>query len=343
MVLFLAEDLLPGWLIDMWNEPYPPRPCRVHTPILPELNTGVPASCLQGRQARFHVGGWWLVLSIINKQKGQDPHYHEEWIHRGNSCACILSPGKVHTDWMTKKNWLGDRAEEWSRGPVNSDCCFWYFTSTPRVFLPCPGVRHSPPWAMMESLLHLLLSPWYCFLCGHGHFHSFYHRPWGWSTGTRERQVRASSCWAWPVMFGFIAYPKWEGWASQVVLVVKNLPAHPGDLRDAGFIPGSGRSPGGGHGNPLQYSCLPGESHGQRILAGYIPWGHKESDMTEATERAHTQGGNNLSPIPSPPYTLLQSVHSAPLHHLTPTQFSNLGFWATFSLKTLRTIHASPH
>ena len=44
--------------------------------------------------------------------------------------------------------------------------------------------------------------------------------------------------------------------ASQVVLVVKNLPANAGDIRDVGLIPGSGRSPGGGHGNPLQYSCL---------------------------------------------------------------------------------------
>ena len=44
--------------------------------------------------------------------------------------------------------------------------------------------------------------------------------------------------------------------ASQVVLVVKNLPANAGDMRDAGSIPGLGRSPGGGHGNPLQYSCL---------------------------------------------------------------------------------------
>ena len=39
-------------------------------------------------------------------------------------------------------------------------------------------------------------------------------------------------------------------------LVVKNLPASAGDIRDLGSIPGSGRSPGGGSGNPLQYSCL---------------------------------------------------------------------------------------
>ena len=45
-------------------------------------------------------------------------------------------------------------------------------------------------------------------------------------------------------------------WASQVVLVAKNLPANAGDIRDLSSIVGSGRSPGGGHGNPLQYSCL---------------------------------------------------------------------------------------
>ena len=44
--------------------------------------------------------------------------------------------------------------------------------------------------------------------------------------------------------------------SSQVALVVKNLPANAGDIRDAGSIPGLGRSPGEGNGNPLQYSCL---------------------------------------------------------------------------------------
>ena len=44
--------------------------------------------------------------------------------------------------------------------------------------------------------------------------------------------------------------------ASQVALVVKILPANPGDMRDLGSIPGSGGSPGGGHGNPFQCSCL---------------------------------------------------------------------------------------
>ena len=49
---------------------------------------------------------------------------------------------------------------------------------------------------------------------------------------------------------------------------------------DLGSVPGSERSPGGGHDNPLQYSCLE-NPHGQRSLVGYSPQDHKESDMTE--------------------------------------------------------------
>ena len=51
-------------------------------------------------------------------------------------------------------------------------------------------------------------------------------------------------------------------------------------MGDLGSVPGWGRSPGGGHGNPLQYSCLE-NPHGQRSLAGYSPWGLKALDMTE--------------------------------------------------------------
>ena len=52
------------------------------------------------------------------------------------------------------------------------------------------------------------------------------------------------------------------------------------NAEDLGFIPGLGRSPGGGHGKPLRYSCLE-NPHGQRSLVGYSPWGHKASDVTE--------------------------------------------------------------
>ena len=65
-----------------------------------------------------------------------------------------------------------------------------------------------------------------------------------------------------------------------MALVVKNPPASAGDIRDAGLIPVSGRSPGGGYGNPLQYSCLENPTD-KRSLVGYSPWGHKESGTTE--------------------------------------------------------------
>ena len=45
-------------------------------------------------------------------------------------------------------------------------------------------------------------------------------------------------------------------YSTQVALVVKNLSANAGDVRDSSLTPGSGRSPGGGHGKPLKYPCL---------------------------------------------------------------------------------------
>ena len=55
---------------------------------------------------------------------------------------------------------------------------------------------------------------------------------------------------------------------------------------DLGSIPRLGRSPGEGHGNPLQYSCLE-NPHGQRSLEGYSPWCPKEPDTTEQISK-HT-------------------------------------------------------
>ena len=57
------------------------------------------------------------------------------------------------------------------------------------------------------------------------------------------------------------------------------------NAEDPGLFPGWGRSPGGGHGNPLQYSCLE-HPQGQRSLADYSPWGHKDLDTT-ARSTAH--------------------------------------------------------
>ena len=64
-----------------------------------------------------------------------------------------------------------------------------------------------------------------------------------------------------------------------MTLVVKNPPANAGGIREEGSIPGWGRSPRGGHGNPS--SILAWRIHGQRSLVGYSPQGCKESDMTQ--------------------------------------------------------------
>ena len=69
--------------------------------------------------------------------------------------------------------------------------------------------------------------------------------------------------------------------ASQVALVVKSLPASAGDIRDAGSIPGLGRSPGGGHGSPHQDSCLE-NPRGRGVWRAAVH-GVAESDTTEAT------------------------------------------------------------
>ena len=64
--------------------------------------------------------------------------------------------------------------------------------------------------------------------------------------------------------------------------VVRNLPANAGDMRDMSSIPGWGRSHGGGHGNPLQYSCVE-NSMGRGAWQAMVHGGHKELDVTEVT------------------------------------------------------------
>ena len=67
---------------------------------------------------------------------------------------------------------------------------------------------------------------------------------------------------------------------SQVVLVVKIRSANAEDVRDVDSIPGLGRSPGGGHGNPLHYSCLDNPMDIGDWWA-LVHGGHKELDMAE--------------------------------------------------------------
>ena len=64
-----------------------------------------------------------------------------------------------------------------------------------------------------------------------------------------------------------------------MALLGKKPPANEGDIRDSSSIPGSGRSPGGGHGNQFQYACLENPMDGGAWQVS--PWSHKESDPTE--------------------------------------------------------------
>ena len=74
-----------------------------------------------------------------------------------------------------------------------------------------------------------------------------------------------------------------------MVQTVKNPAANAGD---PGLVSGLGRSPGGGHGNPLQHACLE-NPHGQRSLAGYSPWGHKESgQLSDCYSHAQVGAGD---------------------------------------------------
>ena len=83
-----------------------------------------------------------------------------------------------------------------------------------------------------------------------------------------------------PDLGHWVAKPLLPG--NQVALVVKNLPANLGDLRDEGLIPGLGRFPWRKAWQPSPV-FLPGESHGQRNLLDYSPWGHTQWDTTEVT------------------------------------------------------------
>ena len=98
--------------------------------------------------------------------------------------------------------------------------------------------------------------------------------------------------------------------------MVKNPPANgrDRDAGEAGVIPGSGRFPWRKAWQPTTV-FLPGGSHGQRSLAGYGPWGHKESDTTEVTEHAvHKQFILNI--IPELYFSYLFAELLQPLSHI---------------------------
>ena len=85
-----------------------------------------------------------------------------------------------------------------------------------------------------------------------------------------------------PVLFSAVRFPVFIGFPGSSAGKESAYNAE-----DPGSIPGLGRSPGGGHGNPLQCSCLE-NPHWQRSLVGYSPWGCKESDTTEPLRRTYS-------------------------------------------------------
>ena len=97
-----------------------------------------------------------------------------------------------------------------------------------------------------------------------------------WSPGVGDGQGGLECCDSWGSRESDTT--EWLNWteligqlASQVVLVVKKLPANARDIRDPDLIPRSGRSPGEAQGNPLQYSCLENPID-RGALVGYSPW-----------------------------------------------------------------------
>ena len=112
-------------------------------------------------------------------------------------------------------------------------------------------------------------------------------------------------------------FPKWEPCLSFSCCPLyltsdsdsKESACNAGDL---GSIRGLRRCPGGGHGNPLQYSCLE-NPHGQRSLAGYSLWGHKELDTTEGLSTAHTH--THTFRMGSLDLVAVQGTHKSLLQH----------------------------
>ena len=102
------------------------------------------------------------------------------------------------------------------------------------------------------------------------------------------------------------------------------------NVGDLNLIPRLGRSPGGGHGNLLQYSCLE-NPHGQKSLVGYTPWGHKESDTMERLSTAQhpylhmffllfrsVQFSSVAQSCPTPCDPMNHSTPGLPIHHQLP-------------------------
>ena len=82
-----------------------------------------------------------------------------------------------------------------------------------------------------------------------------------------------------------------------MALAVKNPPANEGDIRDTGSIPGSGRSPGGGHSNPLQYTCLENPMDRGSLRATVQKVAKGRTRLKRLSAHKHTHSFSSLFPI----------------------------------------------
>ena len=118
----------------------------------------------------------------------------------------------------------------------------------------------------------------------------------------------------------------------------KESACNAGDLRDVGWIRGLGRSHGREHGSPLQCTCLEARQ-GPRSLVGYNPWGHKESDTTEASEHTHPRATLTTSLFS----TLLFSLALCPLQVGLPQLIPWLWILASDSLPREPALYTPTH
>ena len=91
----------------------------------------------------------------------------------------------------------------------------------------------------------------------------------------------------WYILLGALGSYAPGGWGFPVDIIGEESACQAGDARDLGLVPGLGRSPAVGNGNPLQYSCLE-NSMNRRAWQATVQWSHKELVMSELARNTHT-------------------------------------------------------
>ena len=108
--------------------------------------------------------------------------------------------------------------------------------------------------------------------------------------GTTENMMHFIQTTTYVALGELLIFSYFSPQASQVVLVVNNQSANAGDVRHAGLIPGSGKSPGVGNGNPLQYSCLRNPMH----RGAWWDTDHRVTQSRTLLKRLHTHSNPHM-------------------------------------------------